>query len=195
MPLVSEHSIFIKQKLFSCFKKSTEQPQIYPFPGGSSKDAGCIHPMETPIRTACILVDGNCCGLCFTSASPAMLSNHKPSAWAAGTGGVCWWTSWRYCKAHSCRKLCVYSYTVSLKMSWELDWLPPPTKTHKKLQPICTVTARIVFGQAQAALSLPWSRNGRAMKCMSSSLAPGWHQPCLTSLFGSGNQIELWWIR
>lgn len=80
MPLVSEHSIFIKQKLSSCFKKSTEQPQIYPFPGGSSKDGGCIHPMETPIRTACILVDGNCCGLCFTSASPAMLSNHKPSA-------------------------------------------------------------------------------------------------------------------
>lgn len=132
MPLVSEHSIFIKQKLFSCFKKSTEQPQIYPFPGGSSKDAGCIHPMETPIRTACILVDGNCCGLCFTSASPAMLSNHKPSAWAAGTGGVCWWTSWRYCKAHSCRKLCLFLHSFTKD---ELGaWLAAPS--HKNPQKV-----------------------------------------------------------
>lgn len=164
VPLVTEQSIFIKQKLFSCFTRSTQQPHIYPFPGGSSKDAVCVRLMETPVRTACISVDGNCCGLCFTSASPAMLSSHKPSAWAAGTGAVCWWTSWRYCKAHSCGRLCVHSYTVSLKLSWQLDWLPLPTKTHKKLQPICTPTARIAFGQEQAALSWPRSRDGPAMK-------------------------------
>ena len=76
------------------------------------------------------------------------------------------------CTAHLCRKLCVYSYTVSLKLSSQLDWLLLPPNTREKLYPIGTPTTRIAFGQTQVALSLPWRRDGLAMKCMS-SLAPG----------------------
>lgn len=73
----------------------------------------------------------------FTSTSPALLNSHRAPDLPAGTDGCAGEPQGADCEAHGCRKLCVYSYTVSLKLNLQLDWLLLPTNTQEKLIAYC----------------------------------------------------------
>lgn len=53
------------------------------------------------------------------------------------------------CKAHSCRKLCVYFDTISLKLSSQLGWLPLAMNTQEKLQLTGMSTTRSVLDRCK----------------------------------------------